>query len=74
MNCCYLLSKEFKEFYYFLTDIHIGTYRFIKVFEGKIVRFFERDCNHNTGEFGDLIQEEKDLKKENENLEEDLPF
>jgi len=65
MNCCNILSKEFNEIYYFLTDDHIGIYKFIKIMEGQIVRFFERDYNHNTGEFGELIQEEKDLKKEN---------
>ena len=65
MNCCNQLANKNKEIYYFLIDDHAGFYRFIKFEEGKISRFFERDCNHNTGEFGTQLPEENLIEKEN---------
>lgn len=67
MNCCNELSKKYDEIFSFLIDVHSGNYRFIKMENRKIVRFFERDCNQVTGEFGKLLKEELEIVKENEN-------
>jgi len=64
INVCDVLSQKYPELYSLAIDVHTGLYRFIKIYQGAIVRFFERDANHNTGEFGTPIQEELIIKTE----------
>ncbi|MFK7904103.1 MAG: hypothetical protein AB8B69_03215 [Chitinophagales bacterium] len=66
LNCCNLLKGEFEEIYSFAVDVHSGLYRFMKIHKGEMKRLFERDANHNTGEFGEELPEEKQMKVEND--------
>jgi hypothetical protein len=61
LNCCNEFSKKYNEVFSFVVDTHSGDYQFIKIENGKISRFFERDCNHITGEFGQKIKEEIEI-------------
>ena len=64
MNCCNELSKEYNHLFSFQIDVHSGRYRFLKIENKKISRFFERDSNEVTGEFGQLLREELEIVKE----------
>jgi hypothetical protein len=66
LNCCNELSKTGKFLYYFSVDVHSGDYGFAKIEDGKISRLFLRNCNSETGEFGEPLKEETELDKEND--------
>lgn len=68
MNICNELSKEYRDVFYFLIDVHSGLYKFIKFEERKISRFFERDSNQLTGEFGQKTEEELKIKTESKDF------
>lgn len=66
LNLCHDLSKIYEDIFSFSIDVHSGDYRFIKVQNRRILRFFERDCNQVTGEFGEQLEEETAIEEENE--------
>lgn len=61
LNSCNVLSKEYSEMYHFVYDGHTGQSRFIYIKNGSIVRFFERDSDSNTGEFGEELEIEQKI-------------
>jgi hypothetical protein len=58
------LSKGYKEVYSVVNDEYTGQQIFIKIIDGKIVRFFERDADYKTGEFGEKTKEEIQIESE----------
>ncbi len=65
LNCCNELSGNHDKIFYFSIDVHSGDYRFLKIENGNISRFFERNSNQETGEFGKPLIEELEIEKEN---------
>ena len=61
LNCCNNLSEKYSEIFSFGIDVHSGIYRFLKIENKVITRFFERNYNQETGEFGVKLKEETDL-------------
>ena len=61
LNLCNDLKDKYSAVLSLVNDVHLGVYRYIKIEDQKIVRFFERDANSVTGEFGDLTIEERQL-------------
>jgi len=61
MNCCQDLNEKYNEMFSFSIDISLGTYRFLKIENKAITRFFDRNNNQEIGEFGVKLKEEDGL-------------